>query len=254
MILLTNRSVIKVTGDDRAEFLQGLITNDINKLSEQIALYAAILTAQGKYLFDFFLYKQNDAIYLDVATIRAADLIKKLSIYKLRSKVEIALAPEFKIYSDPHKGLVDPRRAELGHRFLTTENLKQNGDMDEYERLRITLGVPDSADLIPDKSFIMQNNFEELNGVDFNKGCYVGQEVVARTKYKGNVSKKLYRASGEHALESFGTPIIVNGKTIGEMRSSIGNAGLAQCDIEAVEAGGEFICGQNKIQLTEILK
>ena len=110
--------------------------------------------------------------------------------------------------------------------------------MEDYETLRLQVGVPGRHDLIPEDSFIMQNNFEELHGVDFKKGCYVGQEIVARMKYKGTTRKSLFRVESDKDLPKPGEKITADGKLVGEMRSSMGNYGLALCDMSAVEAAG----------------
>jgi folate-binding protein YgfZ len=234
MILLNNRAVIRLSGADVKTFLQGLITNDINKLSPQALLYAAILAPQGKYLFDFIIH-ETDAVYLDVESSRVADFIKKLSMYKLRADVKIEdVSSEYKIYSDGEKGLPDPRNPALGKRLLTAGQKQENGSFYDYESLRISLAIPENGDLVPDKSFVMQNNFEELNGVDFKKGCYVGQEVTARTKYKGGVKKRLYALKGE-GLQNTGEEIKVGEVVIGEMRSRIDDLGIAHLDIERAD-------------------
>ena len=249
MILLANRALVKISGEDALKFLQGLITNNIEKLTAQNALYAALLSPQGKYLFDFLIYEVNGSIMLDVAKYRAGDLIKKLNMYKLRAKVEITAEPDFNVYHDLEEGVSDPRSIKLGKRSVTDEEQLEDGSPEDYERLRLEVGVPDSADLVPEESFIMQNNFEELNGIDFEKGCYVGQEIVARTKYKGIVRRRLYRALGKANLPPFGSKIKDGEKTIGEMRSSINNTGLAQCEIEQMIEDKPYDCEGKQIIL-----
>jgi hypothetical protein len=235
MIHLQNRGVIKLTGADVKTYLQGLITNDINKLSPTNAVYTALLTPQGKYLFDFIIQEIDGAVFLDIEANRIADLVKKLTMYKLRADVKIEdVSAEYKIFSDAEQGVQDPRNAALGKRLLTNTEQKTNGSFEGYESLRISLAIPENGDLIPDKSFIMQNNFEDLNGVDFKKGCYVGQEVTARTKYKGGVKKRLYAVKSDN-LPSSGEDIKLGEQSIGEMRSKIGNLGIAQLDIEKAD-------------------
>jgi folate-binding protein YgfZ len=268
MILLNNRGVVKLSGNDVKTFLQGLITNDINKLTPQNLLYTAILTPQGKYLFDFIIHENplpnpppqgegtysaplpvgvnlpnppplregvGGGLFLDVESSRIPDLIKKLTMYKLRADVKIEdFSNEYKVYSDSEKGLLDPRNTQLGKRLLTNQPQTTSNNLQDYERLRISLAVPENGDLIPEKSFIMQNSFEELNGVDFKKGCYVGQEVTARTKYKGGVKKRLYPVKGED-LPNSGEEIKLNDIVIGEMRSRIANLGIAHLDIEKAD-------------------
>jgi len=247
MIYLSDRVLVKISGEDARAFLQGLITNDIEKLTADNALYAALLTAQGKYLFDFVIYEINGDVVLDVDKSRVEELVKRLKMYKLRSKVETALMPEWRVYYDVEEGVPDPRTVKMGKRYVTDEEQAENGSMEEYETLRLEVGVPGVKDLIPEDSFIMQNNFEELHGVDFNKGCYVGQEIVARTKYKGGVRKALYRVEGD--LPPAGEKIMSGDKVVGEMRSSLGFVGLAQCEIADAKLGEEYIAAGKKIKL-----
>ena len=252
MIYLSDRTLIKVSGEEARQFLQGLITNDINKLNADMALYAAMLTAQGKYLFDFIIYEINGDIVLDVVASRAEELVKKLKIYKLRSKVDIALMPDFKVYYDTDDGIVDPRTVKMGKRYISDEDVTETGSMEEYETLRLQVGVPGAGDLMAEDSFIMQNNFEDLHGVDFQKGCYVGQEIVARTKYKGGVRKSLFKVESDATLPAGGEKIMAGNKAIGEMRSSLGHIGLAQCEIADVVAGAEFTCAGQLIKLSAL--
>jgi len=250
MIYLSDRSLVKISGEDARAFLQGLITNDIEKLKADNALYAALQSAQGKFLFDFLIYEINGDIVLDVDKAQAEGLIKKLKMYKLRSKVEITPLPDLRVYSDIEEGIPDPRTIKMGKRYISDEEQAENGTLEEYETLRLEVGVPGAKDLIADDSYIMQNNFEELNGVDFEKGCYVGQEIVARTKFKSGVRKALYRVEGD--LPAFGEKIKAGDKVIGEMRSSIGSVGLAQCEIAEVKPDGEYISAGKKLKLNAL--
>lgn len=182
MIHLKNRAVVKITGADAANFLQGLVTNDIKKVNANTSIYAAMLSPQGKYLFDFII---SDGFFVDIDSARAADFIKRLTMYKLRSAVEISLT-DLAVYSDEKNGLPDPRNANLGSRLIAEKNLPEDGSFGNYQLLCKKYKIPDENVLVPEKSYILKHGFEELNGVDFNKGCYVGQEVTARMKYRGN--------------------------------------------------------------------
>ena len=183
MIHLSNRSVVSVGGADARKFLQGLVTNNVEKVTPTNAVYAAMLTPQGKYLFDFIMHEHEGAILLDVESARAGELVKKLSMYKLRSAVEIKLT-DLAVYHDAEKGVKDPRHIKLGRRLITSSQAPRNDDFESYQRLCNQIGLPN---LVPEQSYIMKEGFEALNGVDFNKGCYVGQEVTARMKYRAKL-------------------------------------------------------------------
>jgi len=231
MILLENRAVILVSGADAESYLQGLITNDIKKAHEHNLLYAAVLTPQGKILFDFLISKTSEGFLLDILAIRAEALIKRLNMYKLRSAVEIKLLPDYKVYHTANAGLPDPRNNKIGNRLITNAAQQVTGDFADYEKKRIEAGLPESEDFIYEDDFPLQCSFEELNGVSFDKGCYVGQEVTARTKYKGNIKYAFYKITSD-------TPIIADGKII---RSASGNNAIAHfevTDLPKVNIGG----------------
>jgi len=258
--LLSDRAVIAVSGDDAREFLQGLITNDIHKVVGNKAVFSALLSPQGKFLYDFFIIEHNHKLFLDVNKAFVADLIKRLTMYKLRSKVEIAEVPNMKIGVDWGSGVHiaatmfhgaviydDPRLRGLGVRAMGEHlMLKDNG---EYEKHRLSLGVPEGGkDLVRDRSFPMQWGYDKLNAIDFNKGCYVGQEVTARTKHIGSVRKMVYKIQAASTLPDAGTPVMADEKEIGHMASSIGNIGLALLNIEVVESSVPLYSGEVTIR------
>lgn len=251
--ILSNRSIISLKGEDTIDFLQGLISNDARKLSKNEAIYAAMLSPQGRFLHDFFLVPCGEKIFIDVAANRANDLLSRLKMYRLRSKVEIEVEDELSVAVCDHAEGVgdnvfiypDPRLPALGFRIIgkIEENSAQP---EEYEKLRISLCVPDTADMIIEKSLLLEFGFEELHGVDFNKGCYVGQEVTARSKFRGSVRKSLYNVESEGKLPALGTKIMTGDKEIGELRTSINNIGIAiinNDDYEAAKiANTQFFC------------
>ena len=279
---LLNRGFIEVSGADRISFLQGLITNDVQKLSPQKSLYAAFLSAQGKYLHDFFLYSYGDSILIDVEKIRLADLLRKLSIYKLRSNVVLRDATEdFFVLSLiqqepvailPEQALCieDPRVKSMGYRLLAPQSLKNQIDhllegnsqsYAIYDYHRTTLGLPDGlSDLVQDKSILLENGFDELNAIDWQKGCYLGQELTARTRYRGLVRKRLLPVLIDGDLPPIGTSIMLveSGQEMeaGEIRSSVQiddkvPYGLALLRLEYMpkwEAGNLLQAGATKIK------
>jgi len=235
---LHDRNVIAIAGEDRIAFLQGLITNDANALTDGAPLYAAMLSPQGKFLHDFFLIPQGDHILLDIHSTRAADLLARFKLYKLRAKVTFALQPELRVTAAwgeeaaPHGAIADPRLPALGWRIYG-DAPAANAD---YEAHRITLGIPDGAkDMHIDKSLLLEFGFENLHGVSFSKGCYVGQEVTARSKFRGQVRRQLYSVQGNTPLPATGTEITSGGMAIGELRSVSGTHGLALLKTEEVE-------------------
>jgi tRNA-modifying protein YgfZ len=252
--MLTQRGFIRISGEDRVAFLQGLVSNDVARLAPGHAVYAALLTPQGKFLHDFFLIGDNDGILLDSDADRLPDLMQRLKMYRLRSKVSIdsaagiAVAALWGIEAPSAAGLhvfPDPRVSELGWRavgdktvleaWLATLSLQKTGT-EAYERMRIEAGVPEGGrDLIADKSFLLQFGFEDLHGVDFKKGCYVGQEVTARSKHLGQMRKFVYKVQGSAALPAAGTPVYIGDELAGEMRSSAGSAGIALLSVENAE-------------------
>lgn len=237
---LSDRTVIALSGEDRLPFLQGLITNDANLLTKGVALYAAMLSPQGKFLHDFFLVPKGEEILLDINKHRAADLIARLNIYKLRSKISIQpIECKVTAYWDapfpPTEAIADPRLSALGWRIYGDVQLPEASPAD-YEAHRISLGVPDGAtDMHIDKSFLLEFAFEALHGVSFSKGCYVGQEVTARSKFRGQVRKQIYSVSSEKILPPLGTTITSGDTPIGELRSTSGHHGIALLKIEELE-------------------
>jgi folate-binding protein YgfZ len=265
-ILLEDRGVLTVAGEDRRPFLQGLISNDVEKASAERAIYASLLTAQGRFLHDFFIAELDDVFLLDAEGARIDDLRRRLSLYRLRAKVTLAAAPDrvvVALFGDqalPALGLpeepghaarlgdgiafVDPRLMRLGARAVTTragiDRLAAMGfsvgDRSEYEALRYALGVPDgSRDLPIEKALLLENGFDELNGIDWKKGCYVGQELTARMKYRSLVRKRLMPVRIEGEAPAPGTPILLDREEAGEMRSALADRGLALLRLEMVE-------------------
>jgi tRNA-modifying protein YgfZ len=270
-VLLEDRGIVAVSGPDRRVFLQGLVSNDVEKVAADCAVYAALLTAQGKYLHDFIMVDPDngEAIWLDAEVARLADLRRRLSIYRLRAKVEITERPELAVAAifgdgglaalgfsitpgtarpkDDGVLLVDPRLAELGARaILPRDALRpalaaiglKEAEVAAYDRHRLTLGIPDgSRDLLPDKSILLEAGFDELNGVDWQKGCYVGQELTARTKYRGLIKRRLFPVRIDGTAPAPGTIVMIDGKDVGEMRSSCPGQGLALLRLDALDTG-----------------
>lgn len=237
--LTNDRSVLRVSGDDRESFLQGLVTNDVGGLARGL-VYTALLAAQGKYLADFFLVPAEDAILIDVDTSLAASLLQRLTLYRLRAKVDVApleISVHRGLGMAPEGGFPDPRHPALGWRCYG-KDLRSEGATD-WNALRVEHVVPETgSELIVDDSYILEFGFDRLNGVDFRKGCFVGQEIVARMKHKTTLRKALVRVGidGEAPL---GTPITSGGKEAGRLCTQSGEAALAYLRLD--RAKGDMV-------------
>jgi folate-binding protein YgfZ len=229
--VLTDRAVVAVSGADAETFLQGLITNDIGDAHDGHAIYAALLTPQGKILFDFFVTKADDAVLIDCAAARADDLVKRLGFYRLRAKVEIALRPDLKVAAiwneQSEEGFADPRLPVLGRRVIASALPAANASLADYHAHRIGLGAPDSADLPPDTMFALDAGFEELHGVSFTKGCFIGQEVTARMKHRGSARRRMLIVEATGPLPATGTPLVAQQQELGALATAQGTRGLA---------------------------
>ncbi len=221
-----SRQLLRITGSDRLSFLQGLVTNDVNKLDTG-PIYAALLSAQGKYLFDFFLSHDGDGVLLDVAAARASALAQRLSMYRLRADVQIEAdaRPVWRGVGDaPEGAFTDPRHQAMGWRLYGAASVAALPE-DHFEALRIEHIIPE-PELVENETYILEAGFERLNGVDFRKGCYVGQEITARMKHKTELKKGLRRVAVEGEA-AFGTAITAAGKPAGTLFTVVGGHGLA---------------------------
>ncbi|AIB12061.1 folate-binding protein [Azospirillum baldaniorum] len=270
--ILEDRGVIAVAGEDRAAFLQGLVSNDVRRVAADRAVYALFLTPQGKFLHDFRIAESDGALLLDPETERREEFLRRLKMYKLRSKITLedradamlavvlfggdALArlglPEEAGAAIPFAGGVaftDPRLPALGARaFLPREGaaaaLEAAGFVprgaEDYDRLRLSLGVPEgSRDLTPDKALPLENDLDDLNAISWDKGCYMGQELTARTKYRALIKKKLFPVTLDGPLPAPGTPVTLEGKEVGEIRSGSGSSALALLRLEDLTRAGQ---------------
>jgi folate-binding protein YgfZ len=249
-VALPNRALLSLQGEEAAGFLNALVSNDVTGLQPGQAAYAALLTPQGKFLHDFLVTPDphRPGLLLDVAADRLPDLQRRLTLYRLRAKVGIQPVEHFCCYAAFGDGLPnltgapafpDPRLPALGWRIWAPCNAPPShlSDAVAYEAHRLALGVPDGArDIEIEKGILLENHFEALNGVDFRKGCYIGQELTARTKYRGLVKKQLHIVQAESgaALPPAGTLVTLDGAEAGEMRSSLNGTGLALLRLEAV--------------------
>lgn len=263
---LPQRGVLAVGGPDRVSFLQGLVSNDVARVSEGRAVWAALLTAQGKYLHDFCIAARGEELLLDCEAARRDDLLRRLRPYRLRAQVTLedrtdalavsalvgtAAPAALELPAEPGAArtvaggtaFVDPRHAALGLRLILPREdggtalagFRQGGEAD-WDSARLALGVPDgSRDLVPEKSILLENGFDELHGVAWDKGCWMGQELTARTRYRGLIRKRLLPVEVCGPLPAPGTPVFLGEREAGEMRSGHGGQALALLRLEEVE-------------------
>jgi tRNA-modifying protein YgfZ len=262
---LPHRALVAVRGDDRGSFLQGLVSNDVRRVEAGLAAWAAFLTPQGKFLHEFFMFTLGNAIWLECERDRRDDLITRLSKYRLRAKVILEpvdtlavgaawgrnVEAAFGLRAEPGTitplgaGVVytDPRLLDAGTRWaLLADNAVDvllelglaQATPGNYDIQRFGLGLPDgSRDMEIEKALLLENGFDELGGVDYKKGCYVGQELTARTHYRALVKKRLMPVTVDGPTPAAGTPLFANGRDAGEMKSAANGMGLALVRLEA---------------------
>lgn len=262
---LPDRGVLQVSGYDARAFLHGLVTNDVEALKPGEARFAALLSPQGKILFDFFIYGKGESLLLDCPAAQLSDLIKRLSIYKLRAKVVIedvssqfvvaafwgesktlGLAPVISAYADPRYEpmgwrLLVPREEVRALAGLTSA---MESGADQYHAHRIALAVPEGGkDYTFGDTFPHEACYDQLNGVDFNKGCYVGQEVVSRMQHRGTARTRIIAVEADGPLAS-GSDVTAGDYPIGKLGSVSGHRAIALVRLdratEALEKGGSI--------------
>jgi len=272
---LTDRALIRIAGEDAHTFLQNLVTADIEDTDSGGASSSALLTPQGKILFDFLLYRTNDGYLADAPASVASDFLKRLTFYRLRAKVELELldadtgvfavwdgSPEI---NEARVAVTDPRTPALGLRIvapvsaMTGQMEEFAADLDAYERHRVATGVPEGLkDYAYSDIFPHDADLDQLGGVSFTKGCYVGQEVVSRVHHRGTARKRFVLVEGATALPEKGTQVIAGGKSVGEIGSSVASetgagVGLALLRLDKVaqakDNGSPLTCGDVEIDV-----
>jgi hypothetical protein len=246
-MLLEDRSVIAVTGPEARTFLQGLITNDIEKVLPGGAIYAALLTPQGKILFDFLITEGEAALLIDCHRDARDALVKRLSMYKLRAKAQVEARDQLAVFvgltgHPAERGITfeDPRLPALGRRTIGARAEMPDivANAQAYHAHRVALGVPEAGDFGSDRMFALDADLDELHAVDFEKGCYVGQELTARMKHRGTARKRLLRIGSETDLPASGE-LRANGHSIGEIVSAYGACGFALVRLDRLEEAGD---------------
>lgn len=264
---LDDRAVLALSGPEARPFLQGLVTNDVaGGLAPGNALYTALLSPQGKILFDFLVTEGDGALLLDVARDSAQALLKKLKMYRLRAQVEIEPRPQLGVYlsleghpdnrptpyAERAISFADPRLAALGIRSIgsSAEMPANLPGPQAYHRERIRLGVPEGGDFGTEKVFALDAGLEELNGVSFTKGCYIGQELTSRMKHRATARKRILGVSAEQNLPEPGASILRGETDIGELLSAQGTQGFALVRLDRLdEARGDTKIGEIPVAL-----
>jgi hypothetical protein len=256
-----DRGVLRVSGHDRTAFLQGLVTNDVESLSRGQAVFAGLLSPQGKILFDFFVYHAGEFFLIDAPAAHVNDLLKRLLFYRLRAKAELEDDSEvFQVHAFPKdadlpaslQAYADPRLAALGHRAFVARTLSLSSTMPafDHEGHRIRLAVPEGGkDYAYGSTFPHEAAFDLLKGVSFKKGCYVGQEVVSRMQHRGTARTRVLAVTADGVLPEGGVDIITGpeGHAAGRLGSVRGCVGIALARVDRVAAalakGGRLMAG-----------
>ncbi len=257
---LPGRGVIAVTGADRVAFLQGLVSNDVAQAAPGRAVWAALLTPQGKFLADFFILAEDDGLLLDAERTQIPMLLQRLGRFRLRAAVSLAARDDLAVFAawdGPPPPLPagtiaapDPRLPEAGWRLLSPAPLPADAGFDAWDRHRLALGLPDGTrDLETEKTVLLEAGFDELGGVSWTKGCYMGQELTARTRYRGLVKRRLVPVAIAGDPPAPGTAVLrQDGATpaeVGTLRSARDGLGLALLRLDAVHA--PLTCGPARI-------
>ncbi len=282
VFILEDRSILYINGPDSKEFLQNLITNDINKVNDENSCYASLLTPQGKFLYEFIIVKHKNGYFFDCEKIIAEELYNKMISYKLRSKIEILnLSNEFVVAAFSHSKFLkfqgakdqvgfttkyredtvflDPRNKELGGRliinleklYLSLKKLNLKSENPEvYYNYSFSMGIPQlQTNLLKEKLFGIECNFEELNAIDFKKGCYIGQENTSRIKIKKKLNKRLLPFNILKGSLKNNDTITYNSKEIGKaLISNKYNFGLVKLNSEIFSFDKTFECGNAEIK------
>jgi len=244
---LSDRAVIALEGSEARFFLQGLITNDLDGLAPGRGLYAALLTPQGKILFDFLIAEGDGALLLACPAANTDALFKRLYKYRLRAKIEIALRPQLAVYAaltgrpgERAISFADPRLAALGPRSIGAV-AEMPADLPGpaiYHAMRLDLGVPEGNDFGSDRIFALDAGLDELHAIAFDKGCYVGQELTARMKHRGTDRKRLLTVNADTALPLPGSEVKSGETVLGELVSVYGSKAFALVRLDRLESAG----------------
>jgi folate-binding protein YgfZ len=237
---LKSRALVSVAGPDWRTFLQGLLSQDVETLKPGALRFGALLNPQGKLLFDLFILGREDGCWLDVAADRREALVQRLSIYRLRAKVEIAAAAAavWALWDGAEGGAGDPRLAALGRRAYGQPPVDALVvDETAYDAMRLALGVPDPGkDSPPETDYPIEANFDLLNGIDFQKGCFVGQETTSRMKRRGQIKSRMRPIDFDGPPPPFGAEVLADNRLrAGEVRTGVSGRAIALLRVDRIE-------------------
>jgi hypothetical protein len=240
MGILNDRAVLRISGEESRAFLQGLLTQDIEALGDDDAAFAALLTPQGKILFDFILVPVNDGFFIDCERGAAQSLLKRLSLYKLRAKIALTEEPGLRVAVGAVDGAIaaydDPRHPTLPRRLIATTKAPPAIDND-YDQVRLDLGIPEfGKDFAGEEVFLLDVNYDALHGVSYKKGCFVGQEVTSRMKRKGEIRKRTLVATFDGPAAAKGCEIMAGDQAIGVVLSSSNDRALVLTRLDRLAA------------------
>ena len=235
---LDSRALIRVSGEDAKAFLHNLLTQDVETLGEGELRFGALLSPPGRLLFDLFLFGENGAVVLDVAAERLEGLIQRLTMYKLRSRVEIVADERLAMVSWPDVAdgfVADPRTALLGgRRYGEAATTATEADFDAH---RLEVGVPDPArDMAVDRTYPIEADFDLLNGIDFAKGCFVGQETTSRMKRRGTIKNRMLPIAFDGPAPEVGAEVLLNGdRRAGEVMTGADGGAIALLRLDRID-------------------
>ncbi|MDO1559869.1 folate-binding protein [Brevundimonas sp. 2R-24] len=232
---LPDRALVRVAGPDREAFLHGLLSQSTLGMAPGELRFGALLQPQGRLLFDLFILAEPEALVLDVAADRREALIQRLSLYRLRSRVEIAPDPRpvFATWGEGAEGVLDPRLPGLGGRIYG--DAANNAGPEDYARHRLSLGVPDPGRDADDKTYPIEANFDLLNGIDFQKGCFIGQETTSRMKRRGQVKSRMLPITFEGPPPPFGSEVLSGELRAGQVLNGVDGSAMALLRLDRLE-------------------
>jgi len=245
---LASRALIAVAGEDWRSFLQGLLTQDVETLGSGEVRFGALLTPQGRLLYDLFIVGREDGCWLDCAADKRAALLQRLTIYRLRAKVTLA-TDETAVWAAWGEGVTgqgwvrDPRIAALGWRGYGADALPNASEAD-YERHRLEVGAPGPADWGEDSAYPLEADFDLLNGVDFKKGCFVGQETTSRMKRRGQIKNRMLPIVFDGAPPAYGAEVLAGTLRAGDVRTGVEGRAMALLRLDRIEGADLIVDGR----------